>query len=64
MLIPHTLYTDTIHGYSMTVMAHVKALQAGHSSQGISEPMTPVYNQSAVAYVPIYMYFLLEGMPV
>ena len=26
----------------MTVMTHVKALQAGHSSQGTSEPITPV----------------------
>ena len=25
----------------MTVMTHVKALQAGHSSQGTSEPITP-----------------------
>ena len=28
--------------YSVTVMTHVKALQAGHSSQGTSEPITPV----------------------
>ena len=27
----------------MTVMTHVKALQAGHSSQGTSEPITPVH---------------------
>ena len=26
----------------MTVMTHIKALQAGHSSQGTSEPITPV----------------------
>ena len=26
----------------VTVMTHVKALQAGHSSQGTSEPITPV----------------------
>ena len=25
-------------------MTHVKALQAGYSSQGTSEPITPVYN--------------------
>ena len=25
-------------------MTHVKALQAGHSSQGTSEPITPVRN--------------------
>ena len=41
MLIPHKGHTDTIQVYSMTVMTHVKALQAGHSSQGTSEPITP-----------------------
>ena len=41
MLIPHKGHTDTIHVYSVTVMTHVKALQAGHSSQGTSEPITP-----------------------
>ena len=30
-------HTDTIHVYSVTVMTHVKALQAGHSSQGTSD---------------------------
>ena len=42
MLIPHKGPTDTIQVYSVTVMTHVKALQAGHSSQGTSEPITPV----------------------
>ena len=28
--------------YSVTVMTHVNALQAGQSSQGTSEPITPV----------------------
>ena len=41
MLIPHKGHTDTIQVYSVTVMTHVKALQAGHSSQGTSEPITP-----------------------
>ena len=41
MLIPHKGHTDTIHVYSVTVMTHVKALQAGHSSQGTYEPITP-----------------------
>ena len=41
MLISHKGHTDTIHVYSVTVMTHVKALQAGHSSQGTSEPITP-----------------------
>ena len=42
MLIFHKGHTGTIHVYSVTVMTHVKALQAGHSSQGTSEPITPV----------------------
>ena len=41
MLIPHKGHTDTKQVYSVTVMTHVKALQAGHSSQGTSEPITP-----------------------
>ena len=49
MLICHRSHTDTIQVYSVTVMTHAKALQAGHSSQGTSEPITPaqdVGNQS------------------
>ena len=45
MLIPHKDHTDTIQVYSVTVMTHVKALQAGHSSQGTSEPITPALQQ-------------------
>ena len=41
MLICHKGHTDTIQVYSVAVMTHVKALQAGHSSQGTSEPITP-----------------------
>ena len=41
MLISHKGHADTIQVYSVTVMTHVKALQAGHSSQGTSEPITP-----------------------
>ena len=41
MLIFHKGHTDTIQVYSVTVMTHVKALQARHSSQGTSEPITP-----------------------
>ena len=41
MLIYHKGHTDAIQVYSVTVMTHVKALQAGHSSQGTSEPITP-----------------------
>ena len=39
MLIFHKGHADTIQVYSVTVMTHVKALQAGHSSQGTSEPI-------------------------
>ena len=46
MLISHKGHTDNIHVYSVTVMTHVKALQAGHSSQGTSEPITPVLNNN------------------
>ena len=41
MLIFHKGHTDTVQVYSVTVMTHVKALQAGHSSQGTSAPITP-----------------------
>ena len=41
MLILHKGHTDTIWVYSVTVMTHVKALQAGHSSKGTSESITP-----------------------
>ena len=44
MFISHKGHTDTIQVYSVTVMTHVKALQAGHSSQGTSEPITPGYD--------------------
>ena len=41
MLISHKDANNTIQVYSVTVMAHVKALQAGQSSQGTSEPIAP-----------------------
>ena len=41
MLIFHKGHNNTIQVYSVTVMTHVKALQAGQSSQGTSEPITP-----------------------
>ena len=53
MLIPHKGHTDTIQVYSVTVMTHVKALQAGHSSQGTSEPITGVVNKNT-CYSTIY----------
>ena len=42
MLSIHKGHTDTIQVYSVTVMTHVKALQAENSIQGTSEPITPV----------------------
>ena len=48
MLISHRGHTDTIQVYSVTVMTHVKALQAGHSSQGTSEPITPAIVHSLI----------------
>ena len=48
MLIPHKGHTDTIQVYSVTVMTHIKALQAGHSSQGTSEPITPAIVEIAL----------------
>ena len=48
MLICHKGHTDTIQVYSVTVMTHVKALQAGHSGQGTSEPITPACRSSPV----------------
>ena len=50
MLIPHKGHTDTIQVYSVTVMTHVKVLQAGHSSQGTSEHITPVPNRHLQSY--------------
>ena len=51
MLISHKGHTDTIQVYSVTVMTHGKALQAGHSSQGTSEPIIPVKeNLSVICY--------------
>ena len=41
MLIFHKDHNNTIQVYSVTVMTHGKALQAGQSSQGTSEPITP-----------------------
>ena len=35
-------HNNIIHVYSVTVMTHVKALEAGQSSQGTSQPITPV----------------------
>ena len=37
--------------YSVTVMTHVKALQAGHSSQGTSEPITPALPTGVYKYL-------------
>ena len=53
MLIPHKGHTDTIQVYSVIVMTHVKALQAGHSSQGTSEPITPVWLNHVAETFPV-----------
>ena len=47
MLFSHKGHTDTIQVYSVTVMTHVEALQAGNSSQGTSEPITPVQQDNS-----------------
>ena len=47
MLISHKGYNNTIQVYSVTVVTHVKALEAGQSSQGTSEPITPAHT-----YIP------------
>ena len=56
MLIPHKDHTDTIQVYSVTVMTHVKALQAGHSSQGTSEPITPARDTMCTQRVALHLY--------
>ena len=56
MLIPHKGHTDTIQVYSVTVMTHVKALQAGHSSQGTSEPIIPVVTNICVSIDTLWKY--------
>ena len=43
MLIAHKDHNNTIHVYSVTVMTHVIALQAGLSSQSIFEPILSVF---------------------
>ena len=53
MLIFHKGHTDTIQVYSVTVMTHAKALQAGHSSQGTSEPITPALHNQEIYYYQI-----------
>ena len=44
MLFAHKGHNNTIQIYSVTVMIHVIALEAGQSSQGTSEPITPASN--------------------
>ena len=43
MLISHKDHNNAKQVYSVTVMTHVKALEAGQSSQGTSELITPVW---------------------
>ena len=59
MLIPHKGHTDTIQVYSVNVMTHVKALQAGHSSQGTSEPITPALSLAMALLLDLYLVNIL-----
>ena len=59
MLIYHKGHTDTIQVYSVTVMTHVNALQAGHSSQGTSEPITPATTVQSL-FLALYQNYLRE----
>ena len=65
MLISHRGHTDTIHVYSVTLMTHVKALQAGHSSQGTSEPITlvtiPAWTKGQLLVAPTFYYWTTTG---
>ena len=51
MLIFHKGHNNNIQVYSVTVMTHVKALQAGQSSQGTFEPITPAISQTSTKNV-------------
>ena len=62
MLIFHKGHTDTIQVYSVTVMTHVKALQAGHSSQGTSEPITPATGLHRLIICTLYVVTKLLGL--
>ena len=42
LLIANTDYNNTMHVYSVTVMTHVIALEAGQSSKGVLELFKPV----------------------
>ena len=54
MQISHKDHNNTIiQVYSVTVMTHVKALEAGQSSQGTSEPITPALLPLSYHYVNI-----------
>ena len=44
MLIANKDHNNIIQVYSVTIMTHVMALDAGQSSQGTFEPITPVFH--------------------
>ena len=44
MLITHKDHNNTMQVYSVTVMTHVIALEAGQSTQGTFAPITPVFS--------------------
>ena len=68
MLICHKGHTDTIQVYSVTVMTHVKALQAGHSGQGTSEPSLvhrcltlPINSDPILKFLDLLLLIVIEA---
>ena len=52
MLFSHEGHNNTIQVYSVTVMTHVIGFQAGQSSQGTFEPVTPVIFERPLKQLP------------
>ena len=55
MLISHKDHNNTNQVYSVSVMTHVKALEAGQFSQGTSEPITPKAKLTNEAMLPVHV---------
>ena len=64
MLISHKGHNryNTIHAYYVTVMTHVIALEAGQSSQGTSEPITPVRKLLKITRLASHVWSLLYAI--
>ena len=60
MLIFHKGHNNNIQVYSMTVLTHVKALQAGQSSQGTVEPILQAGQSSQGTVEPITPAFIMS----